>query len=95
VADLGEAFHPEKLVRCGMLELARSASLGSSTLHVVAHRQLKVSYCRRWGLQTLCTGRGDCYSLDNVTAYGGPLQGQVDSRSCPSITYHPMQPPPV
>ena len=89
VKDHGVPLHPETLVRCGMLELARAASLGSGngssrSLHVVAHSQLKVSYCRRWGLQTtMCTGRGGCISVDNVT------QGQA----CSAIAYHPMKQP--
>ena len=99
VMDYNQPLHPEQMVKCAVLELAREATRAGNPLfiHTLMHVPLKVGWCRRWAeATTMCTGRLDCYSINNVTAFGGIGQkaGTMTAAQCEPITYLPFPWPP-
>ncbi len=90
IVDRGVRCHPETLTRCAMQELARERTLrgAGGAVHVVAHYALKLGFCRRWALQTLCTGRSDCVSLAGATAYWGVAGAAPEA--CEPVIFSPL-----
>lgn len=78
--DYGYPILSELMVKCGSLEVARERSfrLEGKHLHKILHVPLKLSFCRRWGGDIMCTGRANCFSLNGAmhsTKNGGMYVG--------------------